>query len=323
MKEPGYGERPGADDPAVVLERNREVWAPLYLQRRANLDSMVERIRDPHATIRAQIELSHAARCMWGGEMLDRIPGANVLEVGGGSGELACMMLALGAERVVTTEITEEAALLMAALRDELGYGDRMEIHIGDFLAMPLGEEHSFDLVIGKEVLHHVTTADEDAFVARMAEYVGSNGMVRLSDPAVNSRTLDALRWAIPVPGRPSKLIQRRAYGRWKANDEHPERDNSTSHVLKLFSRHFESVEVHVTGTLARYHRLANSDKWHDSVWAKLTALDEKVPVAVQAKLGNWHGISAYMPRVSGRSTTGNADLTEGTEMGHPVRQDR
>ncbi len=288
---------PDKTDPTAVLAQNQDVWSTIYEQRRQNLGPTVERVRNAEATIASDMANSHGARCAWGGELLERLKGATVLEVGGGGGEAANLMLALGAERVVTTEITPEAGELMRALGDELGFGDRLEVHIGDFFTMPLGSPHSYDIVMAKQVLHHITTVDEDRFAARLAEMLKPSGMARVMDPAVNSKTLDALRWAVPVPGRPSKLFQPAKFAEWKANDEHPERDNSTRHVLELLRRHFGRVDVMVTGAVARYHRLINSDRWHGPAMAALTRLDERIPQRVQMKLGDNHGFSAYEPR--------------------------
>lgn len=284
-------------DPIRVLEKNKEVWSAAYAKRAKDLGPVLERIRGGADTIRASMDLSHGARCTWGGELLDRLVGATVLEVGGGSGETACTMLALGAERVVTTEIIAEAGDMMRALGDALGYGDRLEVHIGDFLTMPLGDPHSYDVVMAKEVLHHIPTVDEDRFVARTAEMLAPGGMARFKDPAVNSKLLDDLRWATPVPGRPSKLLQPARFAMWKESDEHPDRDNSTRHVMELLGRHYGRVEPIVTGTIGRYHRLVNSDRWHDVALAQLNRVDQRIPLAVQMKLGDNHGLSAYEPR--------------------------
>jgi len=289
-----------ADDdmtnPDEVLAKNQEIWAEKYASLAQNLGPILDRVRNPTEALRSHFHRSHAARCTWGGEILDRLKGATVLEIGGGTGENAAMMLALGADRVVTTEITEEAGDMMRAVADELGFADRMEVRIGDFFTMDLGAAHSYDLVVANAVLHHITTADEDRFIARTAELLAPGGMTRIMDPAVNSKVLDWIRWAVPVPGRPSRLFQPAKFAAWKETDEHPLRDNSTRHIIELLKRHYRRVDVVVTGSAARYHRFVDSDRWHDVAWAKLNRIDEKIPLAVQMKFGDNHGLSAYDP---------------------------
>ena len=64
-------------------------------------------------------------------ELLRVAPGDRVLEVGTGSGYQAAVLAALGC-RVVTVERHGELALGARARLERLGYGDRVEVRVGD-----------------------------------------------------------------------------------------------------------------------------------------------------------------------------------------------
>ena len=279
---------------AGVLQQNQEVWGTIF--REVDPHPILARVRDAQRVIADDLSWSTAAECTWGDGFLARLPGARILEIGGGSGETACMMLALGAAHVTTTEITDDAKGLMKHLGTELGYADRLDVRIGDFLEMDLGAPHSYDIVMLREVLHHIPTEIEDEFVGRTAHFLRPDGMARFKDPAVNSRVLDELRWAVPTPGRPSKLLSRAKFKAWRAADPHPIRDDSTKHYLEIMRRHYGRVDAHVLGSIARFHRLVDSEKYHEAAYRRLSLMDARVPQRVQLILGNTQRLSCYQP---------------------------
>jgi hypothetical protein len=124
----------------------------------------------------------------------------------------------------------------------------------GDFrhVSVTMG---SFDFVIGKAFLHHLTHELETEFLARSALLLKSDGEARFFEPATNSQKLDKLRWMVPVPGRPS-ILNKRVFAEWKKNDPHPDRDNSSDHYIKSGKRFFSKVEVVPIGTIERFCRL-------------------------------------------------------------------
>jgi 2-polyprenyl-3-methyl-5-hydroxy-6-metoxy-1,4-benzoquinol methylase len=278
----------------TVLRKNQEAYASEFAA--TDPGPILARLRDPQGSLKAYYDRSIGAEVTWGGGLLERLPGARVLEIGAGSGETACMMLGLGAAHVTATEITEEAADLMRHLRSELGYEDRLDVHIGDFLTMDLGEPHSYDLVVLREVLHHIPTEIEDAFVARTAHFLAHDGMTRFKDPAVNSKLLDEMRWAVPTPGRPSKVLQPAKFEAWREADAHPIRDNSTQHYVEIMRRHYGRVEGFSLGTVSRFHRLVNSDKYNARAMRRLSQLDIKIPQRVHMVLGNAQRESCFQP---------------------------
>ena len=149
-----------------------------------------------------------------------RLRGKTVIEVGFGDGLNALFMARLGAE-VHAIEISEKAAAHLGFCAGRLGLP--LEAVAGDFreLALPRA-----DFIVGKALLHHLTHDVEEQFLARCAELLRPDGEARFFEPAVNMAWLDRLRWMAPVPGRPSSL-RKAAFANWKANDPHPDRDNS------------------------------------------------------------------------------------------------
>jgi 2-polyprenyl-3-methyl-5-hydroxy-6-metoxy-1,4-benzoquinol methylase len=278
----------------AVLERNQATYSHIYSN--TNPDPIVDRVLRARETLEERFEWSSGALCTWGDGLLDRLQGARVLEVGAGDGETACMMVALGAAHVTTTEIVEDAHEMINQVAAQVGYENQIDCHIGDFLTMDLGPAHSYDVVMLREVLHHIPTKIEDQFIARTAHYLAPGGMTRLKDPAVNSKLLDELRWAVPTPGRPSKVLQPAKFAAWREDDEHPIRDDSTKHYAEIMQRHYGRVDYYVRGTIARLHRLVDSDRYHDAAYRRLSLIDARVPQSVHMLLGNVQRFSCYDP---------------------------
>ena len=232
--------------------------------------------------------------CFWHGELIDRLPGANVIEIGCGSGQTAMTMLAMGAAHVTALEINDTTEHLVKEAAGILDYTDRIDIRIGDMMSMDL-DAKAYDIVICESVLHHITPPQEDEFIARTAELLAPSGMTRVSDPAVNSKTLDAIRWAIPTPWRPSSL-QREKFAAWQAEDEHPLRDNSTRHVAELLGHHYGRVEWMTHGVIARVQRAFPDGEYLPKLRQRMVRFDAWLPDVVRNPLAAFHGLSAFDP---------------------------
>jgi 2-polyprenyl-3-methyl-5-hydroxy-6-metoxy-1,4-benzoquinol methylase len=276
-----------------VYEHNQVVFTDLYAG--FDPDEIADHVRRAPEHLAESRRVWVGAEVMWHGDLIDRLQGAKVLEIGCGTGENALMMLAMGAAHVTANEINDTTAALLSKAASELGMTDRLDIAIGDILELDLGATGSFDVVVAKEVLHHIPADIEDAFVARMADLVADDGFVRIYDPCVNWKTLDQVRWALPMPGRPS-MLQREKFAEWKASDPHPDRDNSTQHVVELFARHFDDVESMVAGGLARFHRMAPESK-HLEVSAWLQQRERALPNGLHERIAAVHAITATRPR--------------------------
>jgi 2-polyprenyl-3-methyl-5-hydroxy-6-metoxy-1,4-benzoquinol methylase len=233
-------------------------------------------------------------RCAWYGEIVDRIDGGRVLEIGCGSGQATLLMAQLGAREITAIEINDSTEHILREGADLLGVTDRIDVRIGDVMHMDL--EGTYDVVVLRSVLHHIVPSDEDSFIHRTAELCAPDGMTRISDPAVNSKTLDAIRWALPVPGRPSSF-QKEKFADWQANDEHPVRDNSTKHVTEILERHYGRVEHVVGGVFARAGRVFPDRDWVPAARRKLKDFDEMLPDRLVEPLAAHHALSAWEPR--------------------------
>ncbi len=123
----------------------------------------------------------------------------------------------------------------------------------GDFLENKLTSQ-SFDFVVGKAFLHHLTIPTEKLFLKETARLLRPDGEARFFEPAVNSKILDEIRWHIPIGGRPSKF-NRTAFNKWKESDPHPDRSFSSKHWKKAGEKFFREVEIITVGTLERFSR--------------------------------------------------------------------
>ncbi len=202
-------------------------------------------------------------------------------------------MLMLGAAHVTLQEITPSTEMIVKECLSQLDVDGTIEVLIGNPLEIDLGG--SYDVVVARRVLHHIPTPIEDEFVAILAACTADDGWVRITDPAVNSQRLDALRWVLPASGRPSRLSKKK-FAAWKAADPHPDRDNSTPHVEALFRRHFAEVRSETTGGVSRLHRWVDSERYHDQAQRALNVIDSKIPATVQNWLAAAHAITASHP---------------------------
>src|SRR5262249_21657548 len=159
-----------------------------------------------------------------------------VLEIGCGDGINALIMGALGAE-VIANDISSESERLVREASARLRLHNVRAIS-GDFTKLDL-PFRSFDFVVGKALLHHLTHECENEYLARIGQLLKYEGEARFFEPAINSKILDKIRWLVPVPGRPS-ILQKAAYARWKAEDPHPERDNSSTYYLSNGRKYFK-----------------------------------------------------------------------------------
>lgn len=184
-----------------------------------------------------------------------RLQNKKVLELGAGDGLNALLMARLGA-KVTAVEISPSAVETLSQAAEELDLD--VDARCGNFLEMDMP---SFDFVVGKAFLHHLDHEMEEQVLKKISFLLGPLGEARFCEPAVNSRALDALRWLIPTPGRPSRLA-RAKFAEWKRNDPHPERDNSSGHYAEVAGRYFSSVRVTSVGGIERFRRLAGRHRW-------------------------------------------------------------
>ncbi|MGM1056421.1 MAG: class I SAM-dependent methyltransferase [Bacteroidota bacterium] len=195
------------------------------------------------------------------------IKGKKVLEMGCGDCTNAAVMATLGAE-VYANDIAPASGIIIEKLNSSYDFKYPIRFVEGDFLENSL-ETASFDYVVGKAFLHHLTIPIEEIFLKETARLLKTNGEARFFEPAVNSKILDEIRWHIPVPGRPSKF-NKKAFKLWKQQDVHPDRSFSSRHFKKAGQKLFKETEIIPVGTLERLHRIlpGNNFKKRYRKWA-------------------------------------------------------
>jgi 2-polyprenyl-3-methyl-5-hydroxy-6-metoxy-1,4-benzoquinol methylase len=198
-----------------IIRKNEDHYNEIYSQ--VSLEKVVNKVRDLK-TFFADIILTDTSwHGLYQGDFVEAIRGKRVFEIGCGDGINALIMGALGAD-VIANDISQESERLVREASIQLRLSNVRAIS-GDFtkLDLPL---RSFDFVVGKALLHHLTHECENEYLARIAQLLKYEGEARFFEPAINSTLLDKIRWLIPVPGRPS-VLQKKAYARWKADDPH------------------------------------------------------------------------------------------------------
>lgn len=181
-----------------------------------------------------------------------KLKGKKVLEMGCGDCINAAVMAALGAE-VYANDIADASGVIVSKINENYNFKYPIKFIPGDFLKNEL-ESNSFDFVVGKAFLHHLTIPVEKEFLRETARLLKPDGEARFFEPAVNNILLDDIRWLIPVKNRPSKF-QVKAFKEWKENDPHPDRTFSSSHFEKAGIEFFKIVNSYTVGTLERFNK--------------------------------------------------------------------
>jgi len=182
----------------------------------------------------------------------EKIKGKKVLEMGCGDCTNAAVMAALGAE-VYANDIASASGEIVRKLNENYNFKYPIKFVEGDFLNNRLTSQ-SFDFIIGKAFLHHLTIPKEQLFLKETARLLKLDGEARFFEPAVNNKVLDQIRWLIPVKNRPSKL-QLKAFKKWKEEDPHPDRTYGSRHFEKAGEELFQRIQIIPVGTLERFNK--------------------------------------------------------------------
>ncbi len=184
----------------------------------------------------------------------ETIKGKKVLELGCGNCANAAVMAALGAE-VIANDISDYSGDIIEALNLKFKFEHKIVFKKGDFITHDIPND-SLDIVIGKAFLHHLTLDHEKAVLKKISDVLKKDGEARFFEPAVNSKFLDELRWAVPMNSRPSKLFNPKRFKAWEASDPHPHRDNSSKHFRTQGNQLFNATEIIPMGMLERFYRI-------------------------------------------------------------------
>lgn len=237
-------------DATHTLAANLAYYDKEYGQLR--LDRLLDKLQRWQEVFR-ELTTTHVTwHSMYRGAFAERIAGRRVLELGSGDGLNALMMARLGAH-VTAIDISPHSERIIREVEARLGVQEVVAV-TGDFAQLEFPAT-SFDFVVGKDFLHHITHEQENAYLEKVVRVLKPSGEARFCEPAVNSAVLDAIRWIVPVPGRPS-VLARRAFRKWKADDPHPDRAQSSRHYRENGARFFEEVEIVPFGSFERFHRV-------------------------------------------------------------------
>lgn len=228
------------------VAKNKDHYNDLYSHVSAEL--IVAKVRNSEPFLDKAIKTDTSWHGLYQGDFRHLLKGKNILELGCGDGLNALIMAKLGGQ-VTAIDISEQSKVIIDKVNKECSLSVRAVT--GDF-SNELFEENSFDIVVGKAFLHHLTHDQEALYLEKVAKLLKPTGEARFLEPATNSKLLDNLRWLTPVPGRPSKLNQK-AFAEWKENDPHPTRDNSTEHFVTVGHNFFDLVETVMVGSLERF----------------------------------------------------------------------
>ncbi len=245
------------------IDVNKEHYDDVYSH--VSVDSIIAKVRNAESFLDRAIKTDTSWHGLFQGDFRHKLKGKNILELGCGDGLNAFIMAKLGGQ-VTAIDISEQSKVIIEKVNKEFSLP--VKAVTGDFSNESF-EENSFDVIVGKGFLHHLTHDQEAVYLEKVAKLLKPTGEARFFEPAMNSKLLDNLRWITPVPGRASMLNQK-AFAEWKKNDPHPVRNNSTNHFITVGHQYFGLVETVMIGSLERFCRLLPSGKFNSAYrqWA-------------------------------------------------------
>lgn len=257
------------------VHKNEEHYDQSYSE--VNVQAIATRIADFEAFFDDAVRTDTSWYGLYMNNFAEALKGKRVLELGCGDGVNALAMTKLGAE-VTAVDISSESARIVNEAANLLNMQDRVQGVAGDFTSLPFGNQ-SFDIIVGKAFLHHLTHELESEYLAKAAELLHIDGEARFFEPAENNYLLDQLRWMIPVHGRPSSL-NKRAFKEWQESDPHPERENTSKAYLGCAAEFFDDVKVFPLGSIERAHRLMPQGNFNRKFRRFAHRLDTWMPYA-------------------------------------------
>ena len=253
------------------LAFNKEHYDQKYSK--LDIDMMINKVHNYEQFLQDALVTDTSWHGLYYGGFERYIKGKRILELGCGDGLNSLIMAALGG-LVTAIDISEASIQFLSKCNESLGLS--VVPIVGDFPTLRIPENY-FDIVVGKAFLHHLTHEQEILYIQKIVRVLKCDGLARFFEPAMNNRTIDWIRWIIPVRGRPSRL-SRKAFQEWKENDPHPDRDNSSRHFREVGNEYFKNVKIVHIGSLERLHRLMPGGRFNRNFrrWAHKT--EERLP---------------------------------------------
>jgi 2-polyprenyl-3-methyl-5-hydroxy-6-metoxy-1,4-benzoquinol methylase len=275
------------------ITRNIEHYDTVYSQ--VTMNDIVKKVRNLESFLDDATKTDTSWHGFYQGDFANRLKGKKVLELGCGDGLNALIMAALGAD-VIANDISTESERLIHESATALQLNNIQAVS-GNFVDLPF-EKHSFDFVVGKAFLHHLTHETESIYLNKVATLLKPNGEARFFEPATNNQTLDTLRWMIPVPGRPS-ILNRNAFANYKKQDPHPERDNSSEHFVQVGRQFFVDIKIICIGSIERFCRLLPQGQLNRSFRRWAHRIETKLPKWFRYQVARSQLIVYTQPRIT------------------------
>ncbi|MFK8110711.1 MAG: class I SAM-dependent methyltransferase [Rubripirellula sp.] len=264
-------------DTAKNVHKNEEHYDQTYGEVR--IDSIVSTINNFDDFFADAVVTDTSWYGLYQQSFAEQLKGKRVLELGCGDGVNALSMAKLGAN-VVAVDISGQSARIVNEAAEQLQLQGQVQGLAGDFTELPF-EDHSFDIIVGKAFLHHLTHELEREYLKKSASLLKQDGQARFFEPAENNRLLDAMRWMVPVKGRPSSL-NKKAFKKWEENDPHPERENTSRAYLDCAREFFDDAQVFPLGSLERFHKLMPQGSFNRKYRRLAHRLDVHLPQSIR-----------------------------------------
>jgi 2-polyprenyl-3-methyl-5-hydroxy-6-metoxy-1,4-benzoquinol methylase len=239
------------------IEHNKSHYDDQYQNVNINAIAEVLKNRDSYLEGATKTDISWVG--MYYDNLQNQLSDKIVLELGCGDCVNVAIMASLGA-KVFANDISDRSGEIIAELNKKLQFKYPIEFISGDITHAHFTEPN-FDYVIGKAFLHHLTLEHEEQVLKGISIILKETGEARFFEPAINSKLLDEIRWAIPIKDRPSKLLQPKKFKQWEDSDPHPHRDNSSKHFKTVGANYFNEISIIPLGVLERFYRVMPSTK--------------------------------------------------------------
>ncbi|XMO86584.1 class I SAM-dependent methyltransferase [Algibacter sp. AS12] len=240
------------NDSISNINKNRDFYDKKY--KSVNINGLLKTLNNLDSFLEDATTTDISWVGMYINDFKDAVKGKKILELGCGNCANVAVLAALGAE-VVANDISDYSNDIIEALNANYKFDYPIAFVKGDFTSHNISKD-SFDMVIGKAFLHHLTLEHELEVVKKISKVLKPGGEARFFEPAINSGFLDQLRWAVPMNNRPSKLFSPKAFKQWEDSDPHPHRDNSSKHFKSLGLQFFDVTEIVPMGMLERFYRV-------------------------------------------------------------------
>ena len=271
--------------------KNEKHYDKLYAK--INIQKILKKIEKLEDFINDVTQTDTSWVGLYHGRFQNQLKGKKVLELGCGDCTNAAVMAAYGAE-VYANDISRKSGEIIKKLNANYKFKSKIKFIEGDFLKSEINNDF-YDIVVGKAFVHHLTNEQEIEFTEKIVSILKSNGVVRYFEPAVNNKFLDYLRWLTPVPGRPS-ILQKEKFKKWKINDPHPERDNSSKHYEEIGNKYFKETKIVPIGSIERFHRILPK-KYSRGFRRFAFRLEKKLPNSLNLSITRSHLIEYKHPK--------------------------